>query len=205
MKQADSNGGLDFVNTVNGANYLMYVPNALQLNQWQYLAVTISTGGTGRVYVNGNLVGSPTGIGVPRNVTRSANVIGKENYDGGGFHGQMSLFSVWDRELTQGEIQAATASLYTPYTGNQDGLLYQNSLGSASGVLQTNTSAIHAIASNGGIYLSDTSTSLNLTADAIGTDSGATANNVTIYSAGTINLTQESNSPPQPPPSQWPC
>jgi len=197
MKFTDSAGGLIFVNTVNGVQNLISVPNALQLNQWQYLAVTISTGGTGRVYVNGNLAGSAAGLGVPSNVTRSANVIGKENYDFGGFHGQMSRFSVWDRELTQSEIQAATASLYTPYTGNQDGLLYQNSLGSISGVLQTNTPAIHAIASNGGIYLSNSNSSLNLTAHAIGTDSGDTANNVTIYNSGTINLTQESNATTQ--------
>ena len=68
-----------------------------------------------------------------------------------------------------------------------------NSIGSPTDIIQTNTPGIHATANNGGIYLSDTSTSLNLTADAIGTDSGDTANNVTIYSAGTINLTQESN------------
>jgi hypothetical protein len=196
MIQPDSTGGLDFVNTVNGVQELVYVPNALVLNQWQYLAATISTSGTMRVYVNGQLRGSVAGL-VPSNVTRSANVIGNTNYGGVGFDGQMSEFSVWDRELTQGEIQAATASLYTPYTGNQDGLLYQNSLGSISGVLQTNTPAIHAIASNGGIYLSNSNSTLNLTADAIGTDSGATANNVTIYSAGTINLTQESNATTQ--------
>ena len=197
MELSDSTGGLNFVNTVNGVGTWINAPKALTLNQWQYLAVTISTTGTGRVYVNGNLAGSAAAVGVPSNVTRTSNFIGKDNYHGVGFHGQMNLFSVWDRELTQGEIQAATASLYTPYTGNQDGLLYQNSLGSISGVLQTNTPSIHAIANNGGIYLSNSNSTLNLTADSIGTDSGDTANNVKIYSAGTINLTQESNATTQ--------
>ena len=65
-------------------------------------------------------------------------------------------------------------------------------IGSPRDVIQTNATAINATASDGGVYLSnDISNTLTLTAAAVGTASGLTANNIEIYSLGKIVLQQQ--------------
>ena len=68
-------------------------------------------------------------------------------------------------------------------------------IGSPTDVIQTNATTLNATANYGGIYLSnDNNNPLTLTAAAGGTTSGPTANNLEIYSAGTIVLQQQSTS-----------
>jgi hypothetical protein len=65
-------------------------------------------------------------------------------------------------------------------------------IGSPSDVIQTKATTINATANYGGVYLSNgNSNPLKLTAAAVGTSSGSTANNVEIYSAGRIVLLQQ--------------
>ncbi len=65
-------------------------------------------------------------------------------------------------------------------------------IGSTTDVVQTSATTINATANYGGIYLSNNnSNTLTLTAAAVGTASGATANNVEIYSAGNIDLSPQ--------------
>ena len=65
-------------------------------------------------------------------------------------------------------------------------------IGSAADVIQTNATTLNATAKYGGIYLSNNNSNpLTLTAAAVGTASGLTANNIEIYSAGPIVLQQQ--------------
>ena len=65
-------------------------------------------------------------------------------------------------------------------------------IGSAADVIQTNATTLNATAKYGGIYLSNNNSNpLTLTAAAVGTASGLTANNIEIYSAGLIDLQQQ--------------
>ena len=85
----------------------------------------------------------------------------------------------------------ATAGTLTATAGNLT--ITAEQIGSPSDVIQTNATTINATANYGGIYLSnDNSNILKLTAAAVGTDSkGVAPNNITIYSAGTIALVQQ--------------
>ena len=65
-------------------------------------------------------------------------------------------------------------------------------IGSTADVIQTSATTINATADYGGIYLSNNNSgTVTLTAAAVGTASGATANNVEIYSEGNINLSPQ--------------
>jgi hypothetical protein len=66
-------------------------------------------------------------------------------------------------------------------------------IGSPSDVIQTSATTINATANYGGIYLSNNNNThpLTLTAAAVGTASGLTANNIEIYSLGSIILLQQ--------------
>ena len=69
-----------------------------------------------------------------------------------------------------------------------------NNIGSATDVIQVNSPVISVSANYGGIYLSNQNTSLlTLTAASVGTASGSTANTIEIYSAGNIQLQQQTN------------
>ena len=59
-------------------------------------------------------------------------------------------------------------------------------------MIQTKATTLNATASDGGIYLSNNNRNpLTLTAAAVGTASGLTANNIEIYNAGIIVLQQQ--------------
>ena len=66
-------------------------------------------------------------------------------------------------------------------------------IGSTSDVIQTSATAINATANYGGIYVSnnDNGGTLTLTAAAVGTSGGTTANNIDVYNAGNIVLRQQ--------------
>ncbi len=65
-------------------------------------------------------------------------------------------------------------------------------IGSPSDVIQTRVTTLNATANDGGIYVSNNLTgTLTLTAAAVGTASGPTANNIEIYNAGHIVLQQQ--------------
>jgi hypothetical protein len=65
-------------------------------------------------------------------------------------------------------------------------------IGSTRDVVQTSATIINATANYGGIYLSNNNlNTLTLSAAAVGTSSGLTANNIEVYSAGSIVLQQQ--------------
>ncbi|MFM7318143.1 MAG: LamG domain-containing protein, partial [bacterium] len=93
--------------------------NAIELNKWQYFAVTQDTSGTAKIYKNGVMVASST-LYIPQNLTRSNNYIGKSNWADPLYSGQMSDLSIWSRALDQTEISSAASTLFT---GNETGLV----------------------------------------------------------------------------------
>ena len=116
-------------------------------NVWQQLTI-IQPGeqGTCQVFVNGNIVASaPTfggayGIGWcgQSNTYFGSNQLGEQNWKG-----SMDEIRLWNRELTESEIQA---NINCPLTGNETGLLFYYKLdqGTAGGNNTSITSAIDA-------------------------------------------------------------
>ena len=85
---------------------------------------------------------------------------------------------------------AATAGTLAATAGTLT--ITADQIGSAADVIQTNATTLNATAKYGGIYLSNNNSNpLTLTAAAVGTASGLTTNNIEIYSAGLIDLQQQ--------------
>lgn len=92
--------------------------NALELNKWQFFAVTISTGGNVRIYKDGTLIqtGSTTW---PWGVNRTQNYIGRSNWSGDAFYeGYMDDIRIFDYALIPNEVHDIyTADVPQPYGG----------------------------------------------------------------------------------------
>ena len=72
--------------------------------QWMHLTTTLS-GTTASVYVNGILVGQTNGIYIPRNINRTSNYIGKDNWDFyGNLWAELDDLRIYDKALCQSEI-----------------------------------------------------------------------------------------------------
>jgi hypothetical protein len=121
--------------------------NAIELNKWQYFAVTESANGTTTLYKNGKVLATGTS-NIPRNIARANNYIGKSNWADPLFGGQMSDFSVWNRALTQTEINTAMA---TTFSSNESGLVGYWPMKELSGttVKDVGSSQLNATAQSG--------------------------------------------------------
>ncbi len=82
--------------------------NALTLNVWLHIAVTIKTDGTTKLYVNG-IEKATSNLRLPPKVLRTSNFIGKSNRQPGDgfFKGQMDYVQVWQKALTKQEIESS--------------------------------------------------------------------------------------------------
>ena len=102
--------------------------NAIELNKWQYFAVTINASGAVTLYKNGSVIATSSGAGyIPNNVTRTSNYIGYSNWSGETpFQGKMAGLSVWNVAMTQNQIQAAAD---TAFTSTEPGLVNYTSMG----------------------------------------------------------------------------
>jgi DUF1680 family protein len=79
---------------------------AISLNAWQMFTMTVDSAGNTKLYKNGVVVGSGT-TGVPNNVTRTSNFIGRSNWSGDAYYqGIMDEVRIYSYPLTQTQIQA---------------------------------------------------------------------------------------------------
>lgn len=119
--------------------------------------------------------------------------------------GTVNISSIGNMDL-QGDVEGGTFVNLTATGGNVTQsaevvvqtnnfgklTISANGIGTSTNVIQTNTTTINATANYGGIYLSNKSSDLlTLSAASVGTDTGATADNIKIYSAGNIQLQQQ--------------
>ncbi|MCI0681621.1 MAG: SBBP repeat-containing protein, partial [Gemmataceae bacterium] len=94
--------------------------NVIELNKWQHFAVVMSPSGAVSLYKDGNLLTLTNGqtsatLGVPRNVTRTQNFIGRSNWVVDGYYaGLMDDVRIWNSARTQGQIQAGMNQQLVP-------------------------------------------------------------------------------------------
>ena len=88
----------------NNANRRITAPSALSAG-WHHVAASISSTGTGTIYVDGTAVVSGY-VGAAASIARSNNFVGKSNWPDALFAGQMRDIRVWDAERSQAQIQA---------------------------------------------------------------------------------------------------
>ncbi|MBI3921550.1 MAG: Ig-like domain-containing protein, partial [Armatimonadetes bacterium] len=82
------------------------IPFSLRPNSWQYLVLTRDAGNVNQVYLDGQLVGSTTGLGpIPYN---GSQLLRLGHWGGGArhFNGLMDEVDVFDRPLMAAEVQA---------------------------------------------------------------------------------------------------
>ena len=92
-----------YVGSVTGGT--VQAPNAIELNKWQMFTATLYPCGYAVLYKNGvRIQGGQTGI--PLDVTRVNNYIGKSNWSDPYYKGRMDDLAVWNRTLTTEEIEA---------------------------------------------------------------------------------------------------
>ena len=112
--QQSDNVGLARVGTTNDLRLFAFsggtdiggvtATNVLELNKWQHIAVTISAAGAVVIYKNGVSVATGN-IGVPRNITRTSNFLGRSNWNGDAlFAGRMDEAAFYDRVLPAADI-----------------------------------------------------------------------------------------------------
>ena len=140
--------------------------------------------GVGAIWVNSNTaltVASATASGGPLSITAMGDISLQGNVYG----------TTTSLTATNGTVTQTGGTIGNSATTNIT--ISANSIGATTGVIQAYAPIIDVTANDGGIYLSNNnSANLLLTAVAIGTASGTTANNVEISSAGTIELLQKS-------------
>ena len=90
---------------INNGNYSFnnIVPNPLNLNQWYFITACLENTTT-RIYLNGSLVLTDKNI-IPRNITRSKNYIGKDNWGANVMtDGKIDELKIFNRALNKNEI-----------------------------------------------------------------------------------------------------
>lgn len=89
--------------------------SAIELNKWQFFAVTIDTSGNVVIYKNGSAVATGTSTW-PWGVTRTNNYIGKSNWSADSYYqGYMDDIRVFDYAMTAAEI-STVYTLVMPYS-----------------------------------------------------------------------------------------
>lgn len=180
----------DGTNWTGGYNSTSTIP----LNKWTHVAMTRSSTGAIKMYINGVLDQS-TFQNSTTGSTSSATVIGAKQSRGSTeitnyFNGSIDNVRVWNIERSSSDI---TDNLYTELVGNETGLLanYNFNQGIAGG---TNTS-INTLIDNGPSNLSGTIIGITLTGTSSNFVSGsipeisAAGNTTTVVVGGTLSLT----------------
>ncbi|MCX6249139.1 MAG: lectin-like protein [Bacteroidetes bacterium] len=106
--------------------------NIIPYGQFIHVAAVVESGTTMKLYVNGVLKGTTTGVTV-QNVVRSNCYLGHSNWPTEpSLTGQMDEVSIWTVARTLTQIQS---DMYTPLTGNESGLMayYNFDQGTAGG------------------------------------------------------------------------
>ena len=93
-----------FYTSFSSSGSVSYSSLALIRGQWLHLAATLS-GTTGSVYINGILAGQTSGLFIPRNINRTSNYVGKNNWEGyGNIWAELDDLRIYDRALCQSEL-----------------------------------------------------------------------------------------------------
>lgn len=101
-------------------NQYIRVPNALELDQWMHLAVTVDSLGNVTIYKNGAIIKTDK-ASIPTNIKRNHNYIGKSQYnDDGTFDGEIAEVRLWNLARTQTQIRA---NLGKTLAGTESGLI----------------------------------------------------------------------------------
>jgi len=165
--------------------------NPVQITTASTLSASAASTSVGAIWVSSNTslsVASATASGGPLSITAMGDI---------SLQGYLTGTNTY-LTATNGTVTAVTpVGGATPTITTLGSItINANSIGATTGVIQANSPVISVTANDGGIYLSNShGFNLLLTAVAIGTAPGTTtANNVEIYSAGTIELLQKSTS-----------
>lgn len=105
----------------NGATAGAFVQanNVLELDRWQYLAVTMTAGGAVTIYKNGVAVASGN-TSVPANVNRTSNFLGKDNFATDAYYaGKLDETAFYDNALTAPQVKARYLSTVSGATINR--------------------------------------------------------------------------------------
>ena len=95
--------------TLGGKQYLQ-ATNAIALNAWHHYAATVDSAGNAKLYRDAAELSSGV-IGLPRNVTRTRNYIGRSNWSWDDYYeGRMYDVRVYNRGLCPAEIQEIYSS-----------------------------------------------------------------------------------------------
>ena len=110
---------------------------------WIHVAATISgtagsTNGTGKLFVNGNLVGTKTNMYVPAVMTRNNQYLGKSNWNDPYLNAKMDEFRIWNYVRSQQEIQA---TMNNTLTGSESGLVAYYKMNDGSGTSLADSSS----------------------------------------------------------------
>ncbi|MGK7919557.1 MAG: LamG domain-containing protein, partial [Trichodesmium sp.] len=101
-------------NYLGATNHPIQVDGTLEQKKWLYLAATIDESGNGKIYKNGQEVGSGSSS-IPNNVNRTQNYVGKSNWSADQlFHGKMSNLRLYNRALSKEEINECMKVDETP-------------------------------------------------------------------------------------------
>ncbi|MEM7130097.1 MAG: LamG-like jellyroll fold domain-containing protein [Chloroflexota bacterium] len=73
--------------------------------KWYHVTATIDPVGHGRIYIDGKLL-DQNRMRLPRSVLRTRNYVGHSTYPGAYFDGQIASLRLWNRSLSEEEIQA---------------------------------------------------------------------------------------------------
>ena len=145
---------------------------------WIHVAATISgtagsANGTGKLIVNGNLVGTKTNMYVPAVMTRNNQYLGKSNWGGDAYlNAKMDEFRIWNYVRSQSEIQS---TMNNRLTGSESGLVayYKMNDGSGTSLADSSSNSYTATLNNmtdsdwikGNASFSDSPSSMTFTLD----------------------------------------
>ncbi len=137
-----------FLNAFDGSTHdrHSFSPNAVPNSGWQHITLSISDTGAGTVYLNGEVFHTFT-TRVPNQTTRTSNFLGDSNWSNDpAFDGYIGEATVWNRELTQQEIQASM--LAAPTLTDSDLVAY---LPLYEGEIYNAVSGSDAVSENSGV------------------------------------------------------
>lgn len=97
-------GGLRFAFRINNGGEQLLNTSALVVDEWTHVAVTLA-GNTGRMYVNGELASTNTGLtNNPIDLTQTANYIGKSQYPDAEFNGLLDDLKIYNHALSTFDV-----------------------------------------------------------------------------------------------------
>lgn len=121
--------------TVGGVYKCVLAPEGIPLNAWSHIVGTYD-GNDMKLYVDGVLVATESGVGGPRDTGSNPLYLGHNPASNGYFNGYMSSFKMYDRALTAEEIAAEfnappVADADGPYAGSEGAPLTLDGSGSS--------------------------------------------------------------------------